>query len=415
MIARASSAFLLLLPAAVLLSGCQKAPAPKPEEIRPVRVQVIGAAPLSRSIELAGEVRARYETRLAFRVGGKMTERLVEVGSVVRAGQPVARLDPRDLELALTAAKAQLASAEADRTLAAADLKRYRELREKNFISQAEFDRRQSTLDTAEARLESAHAQMRQAANQATYAVLTADSGGVITAIEAEAGQVLAAGQTVARLSRVGTHAPAAAKAQGKTPGKAGASPAPTRSFGEFEVAVAVPESQRDAFEQAGSYVVELNALPGRRWKGRLRELSPAADPVTRTFTARISILEAGDDVELGMSARAIAQTTIADKRIRVPVAALYSKGDVPQVWLVDKAGAVRLQAVKTGGLSGDQVIIEGGLSEGDQVVVAGAQLLHAGQKVKVAAPAGAAATSAPAAVTAPAAAQAAAPAAKAN
>lgn len=413
MIARASSAFLFLLPAAVLLSGCQKAPAPKPEEIRPVRVQVIGAAPLSRSIELAGEVRARYETRLAFRVGGKMTERLVEVGSVVRAGQPVARLDPRDLELALTAAKAQLASAEADRTLAASDLKRYRELREKNFISQAEFDRRQSTLDTAEARLESARAQMRQAANQATYAVLTADSGGVITAIEAEAGQVLAAGQTVARLSRVGTHAPdrAAAQAAGKAPGKAGAATARARSFGEFEVAVAVPESQRDAFEQAGTYAVELNALPGRRWKGRLRELSPAADPVTRTFTARISILEAGEDVELGMSARAIAQTMTADKRIRVPVAALYSKGDAPQVWLVDKAGAVRLQAVKTGGLAGDQVIIEGGLSEGDQVVVAGAQLLHAGQKVKVAAPAGAAAPAVPATSTTPAAA----PAAKAN
>ncbi len=373
---------------ALALAGCEKPPAPKPEEIRPVRVQTIGANGVSRTIELAGEVRARYETRLAFRVGGKMTERLVEVGSVVRAGQPVARLDPRDLELALAAARAQVTSAEADRNLAAADLKRFRELREKNFISQAEIDRRQSALDTAEARLEAARAQARQAGNQAAYAVLSADAAGVITAIEAEAGQVLAAGQTVARLAQVGSHS-------GPHSGAAAAKGAPAtrgRSLGEFEVAVAVPESQRDAFEKAGSFSVELNALPGRRWKGRLREISPAADPATRTFGARVTLLEADDSVELGMSARAIATSAQRDERIVLPVSALYGKGEAVQVWLVDKAGVVRLQAVRTGGLSAESVVIESGLSAGDVVVVAGAQLLHAGQKVRALAPANGAA-----------------------
>ena len=372
---RHTPAFIAAL-AALALAGCGKPPPPKPEDIRPVRVQKIDAASAERHIELAGEVRARYETRLAFRVGGKMTERLVEVGSIVRAGQAVARLDPRDLELAVAASRAQVTSAEADRNLAAADLKRYRDLREKNFISQAEFERRQSALDTADARLEAARAQYRQVGNQAGYAVLTADAAGVITAIEAEAGQVLAAGQTVARLARVGAHA--------------GARQTGGRAPGELEVLVAVPESQRDAFETAGSYSVELNALPGRRWSGRLREISPAADPATRTFAARVTIVDADASVELGMSARAIATAANRDTRIQLPVSSLYSRGDTPQVWVVEKSGTVRLQPVRTGGLAGERVLIESGLSEGDLVVVAGAQLLHAGQRVRVIEPAAA-------------------------
>ncbi|NBS58438.1 MAG: efflux RND transporter periplasmic adaptor subunit, partial [Betaproteobacteria bacterium] len=172
--------------------------------------------------------------------------------------------------------------------------------REKNFISQAELDRRISTYDSTDARLDAVRAQYRQAANQAGYAVLSADHAGVITAVESEAGQVVAVGQTIVRLAR----------------------------SGETEVVVAVPENQRDAFERAGAFSVTLNAFPGRSWKSKLRELSPAADPVTRTYLAKVTVIEPGRDVELGMSARVSAEVSTAEKRIELPVSALYGKGE---------------------------------------------------------------------------------------
>ena len=349
-----------LLPAAFiaasLLAACSKAPETKVEPVRPVRVLTIGEASGARSVEFAADVRARHEIRLSFRVGGKIVERLVEVGASVRAGQPIARLDVSDLALAAASAKAQAASVETERDLAAADLKRYRDLREKNFISQADFDRRNSTLVAAAARLEAAQAVHRQSANQASYAVLAADSAGVITGLDVEAGQVVAAGQTVARLAR----------------------------RGEMEVAFAVPEAQRGLVEGAADFTVTLSALPGKSLKAKLRELSPAADPVTRTYAVRATLKDAGDDVELGMSAKVAVSATGAAPRIEVPVAALYSRGDQPQVFLVDKDGIVRVQPVKTRGISDERVAIESGLKPGDVVVAAGAALLREGQRVRV-------------------------------
>jgi RND family efflux transporter MFP subunit len=344
------------LAAAVALAACSKATETKVEPVRPVRVLTIGETSAPRSVEFAAEVRARHEIRLSFRVGGKIVERLVEVGASVRAGQPIARLDVSDLALAAASAKAQAASVQTERDLAAADLKRYSDLREKNFISQADFDRRASTLAAASARLDAAQAVYRQTANQAAYAVLAADSAGVITGIDAEAGQVVAAGQTVARLAR----------------------------RGEMEVAFAVPEAQRGLVESATDLAVSLNALPGKVLKAKLRELSPAADPVTRTYAARATLKDAGDDVELGMSARVAVSAAGATPRIEVPVAALYSRGDQPQVFVVDKDGIVRPQAVKTAGISDERVAIESGLKPGDVVVAAGAALLRAGQRVRV-------------------------------
>jgi len=342
--------------AALLLAACSKAPPPKAEEIRPVKVMKVGAPSAARTIEYAGEVRPRHETRLAFRVGGKIVARLVEVGTSVRAGQPIARLDPADLTLAAASAKAQMDSLEAERNLAAADLKRYAELREKNFISQAEYDRRSSAYTTADAKLEAVRAQYRQAANQAAYATLAADTSGVITAIEAEAGQVVTAGQTVAKLARPG----------------------------EKEIAIAVPEAQRDLVDGAKEFTVTLNAVPGRSWKGRLREFSPIADPATRTYAARITVLEAGEAMDLGMSARVSVATARPGALVELPIAALYSRSDTPQVWLVDAGGVVRLAPVKTRGVAGERVLIESGLKEGDVVVVAGANLIRAGQQVRV-------------------------------
>jgi RND family efflux transporter MFP subunit len=345
------------------LAGCSEAPQPKPEETRTVRALTVGDQRRANELVLAGEVRARYETRLAFRVGGKITQRLVEIGSPVRAGQAVARLDPADLALAASAAQSQVAALEVERNLAEADMKRFRELRDKNFISQAEFDRRAAALAAAEAKVEAARAQQRQSANQAAYSTLVADSAGVITAVEAEAGQVVAAGQTVLRLARV-----------------AAGGPRP----GELEIAVAIPETQRAMVEKARDARVMLSASPGHTWKARLRELAPAADPATRTYAARVALLQVDPAFELGMSAQVAFRTDDGPSRIELPLAALYSRGEQPQVFVIEKGGTVQLRAVKTAGVSEQGVLVASGLSPGDVVVAAGAQLLRPGQKVRV-------------------------------
>lgn len=352
---RCAVALAAALSSAALLGGCTRAEESKPEEIRPVRVMKVGESAAFQAAEFAGEVKPRHEIRLSFRVPGKIVERLVEVGSRVRAGQAIARLDAADLVLASASAKAQAAALETERKLAAADLQRYRELRARNFISQAEFDRRASALEAAQARHEAALAAHRQASNQAAYAVLVADAAGVVTAIEAEAGQVVAAGQTVARLAR----------------------------NGEVEVAFAVPESRRELVEKAESLTVTLNALPGRTWSARLRELSPAADPVTRTYAVRATFQQPGADVELGMSARVALRAPGGGAQIALPLAALHARGDKPQVYVVD-GGTVRAQEVRTAGVSNERVAIASGLKAGDLVVTAGAALLRPGQRVRV-------------------------------
>jgi RND family efflux transporter MFP subunit len=345
------------------IAACGDSAERKPEEVRPVKVMRIGVQSAARTVEYAGEVRARRETRLAFRIAGKILERPVDVGSRVRAGQPIARLDATDLALAQASARAQVTSLESERELARTEYERGRELREKSFISQAELDRRSSVFATAEARLEAARAQHRQVANQAAYAVLAADSDGVITAVEAEAGQVIAAGQTVVRLAAVTPRRP---------------------KSGDLEVAFAVPESQRELIEQAKEIGIGLNARPGARWKGRLRELSPAADPATRTYAARATILQPDADVELGMSARVEVSAPKRVQRIEVPFSALYARGEAAQVFVVDEGGTVRLQPVKTAGVSGESVVVESGLAPGDVIVAAGAQRLRPGQRVRV-------------------------------
>jgi RND family efflux transporter MFP subunit len=250
-----------------------------------------------------------------------------------------------------------VANLEAEHVLAESEFKRYRELREKNFISQAELDRRASTLSTSESKLAAARAQERQAANQVGYTTIVADTAGIITAIEAEAGQVVAAGQTVARLAQPG----------------------------EKEIVFSVPENQIQFVQNSTIFNVSLNARPGKTWPGKLRELSPTADPATRTYAARVTILNAGDDVDLGMSARAAVEAAASQmKRIEVPIAALNARGEGARVYLVAEDGTVRPQAVKTAGVNGERVVVESGLKPGDVVVAAGANLLRPGQRVRV-------------------------------
>lgn len=348
-----SAARLLAAAALVALAaGCAKQEA-KPETPRPVRTALVAEAGGEEWV-LSGEVRARYETRLAFRLPGQMLARKVEVGDRVRAGQTVATLDARDARLAESSARAQLAQAESQAALARADLKRFTELRAKNFISQAEHDRREAQARQAEEQVAAARAQASQAANQVAYAVLVAPHPGVITALEAEAGQVLAAGQTVARLARPE----------------------------QMEIAVSVPEHRLAAFRSAKDYQIRLWSAPGKSYVGRLRELSPVADPASRTYAARIALAGEDDALAIGMTAEL--RVRAAGQRLpQVPVSALFHRDGAPAVWVLHE-DRVRLVTVVTGEVSGNLVAIAAGLQPGQRIVTAGINRLEEGQRVAV-------------------------------
>ncbi|MBA3904378.1 MAG: efflux transporter periplasmic adaptor subunit [Rhodocyclaceae bacterium] len=328
--------------AALLAAGCSKPEEPA-QPLRTVRVMKVDGNAAAGSLSFPGEVRPRYESRLGFRLGGKIVERRVDVGTIVRRGQVLARLDAQDVVL-------QAAQAEASRALAEAEAKRYRDLRAKNFVSQAVLDARETTLKTAEA-------QAGVAKNQAAYATLVADRDGVVTAVEAEAGQVVAAGQTVVRV------------AEGS----------------EKEIVIAVPESEVEKVRAAAGFAVSLSSVPGRVWQGRLRELSPSADAATRTFAARISVPEADESVRLGMSAGVKIEVRNGSTSLRLPLSAFFTRNDRPSVWVVDPATqAVRLVPVQTDGVVGNDMKVKSGLQSGMLVVTAGANLLEAGQKVRL-------------------------------
>ena len=328
--------------AATLLAGCSKPEEPA-QPLRTVRVMKIDGAAVSGSLTFPGEVRARFEARLGFRLGGKIVERRVDVGAVVKRGQVLARLDALDASL-------QSAQAEAARALAEAEAKRYRDLRAKNFVSQAVLDAKETALKTAAA-------QAGVARNQAGYATLVADRDGVVTAVEAEAGQVVSAGQTVVRV------------AEGN----------------EKEVVIAVPEGEVEKLRAADGFAITLNSLPGRSWQGRLRELAPSADPATRTFAARIGVAQADDSVRLGMSASVQAKVSPGDTALRLPLSAFFTRNDQANVWVVDPATqTVKLTKVETDGVAGNDMRVKGGLQPGMLVVTAGASLLEPGQKVRL-------------------------------
>ena len=328
--------------AVLAVAACSK-PEPPAQPLRTVRVMKVDGAAASGSLTFPGEVRARYESRLGFRLGGKIVERRVDVGAAVKRGQVLARLDAQDASL-------NAAQAEAARALAEAEAKRYRDLRAKNFVSQAVLDAKETALKTAAA-------QAGVARNQAGYTTLVADRDGVVTAVEAEAGQVVAAGQTVLRV------------AEGN----------------EKEIVIAVPEGDVEKVRGAEGFAVALNSLPGRSWVGRLRELSPSADPATRTFAARIGVPEADESVRLGMSARVEAKVSRGDTALRLPLSAFFTRNDQANVWVVDPATqTVTLTKVETDGVAGNEMRVKAGLQSGQLVVTAGASLLEPGQKVRL-------------------------------
>lgn len=350
-------AFLIVCAGAVLLAGCSReAPPPPPADIRPVRAEQVGVRAEHPGTRYAGEVRARYETALAFRVAGRVQTRVVEVGTPVKAGQVIATLDPQDFALAVSAARAQLTAAEAEAKLAQQDLRRFSELRAQNFISQAELDRRRTTADAAQARAGQLRAEAARQGNQQAYTRLAAPHAGVVTAITLEPGQVVAAGQPVAQLAR----------------------------SGEREVRIDVPENALDALRAARTLTIRLWTAPDVRYAGRLRELSPMADAASRTYSARVSFAEPDAAVKLGMTAT-VEVDGEATPGLSVAQAALFKINGQPQVWVVDrKTQTVAARSVQLGALSGERAAIVSGLAAGEWVVTAGVHKIAPGQRVRL-------------------------------
>ncbi len=345
--------------AAALLVACSK-PEPLPDPVRAVKLITVGVQPLQTQHEYAGVVRARTESSLGFRVGGKIARRPAELGQRVRAGQLLAELDPQDYQLAAQAAQAQVSAAQTQRDLAAADARRYAALKEQNFISGAELERRQATLRSAQASLDQARAQARTQGNQTDYTRLLADVAGVVTAVEAEPGQVVAAGTPVVRIA----------------------------ADGPRDVVFAVPEDR--VARLAPGQPVQLRLWASQaQLPGRVREVAASADPVTRTYAVKVAVdSTAATRPPLGATAYV---TLMAPRQsgpaeaIHLPTSALLRQGQGTAVWVYEPGtGTVREQPVQIAGADGNAAVVAAGLAPGMQVVVAGVHVLSPGQKVTV-------------------------------
>lgn len=335
---------------ALALSACGSAETPPPVAPK-VLVQPAGAGDAGVTV-YTGEIRARHEVDLAFRVGGKIAARLVDSGMMVKAGQPLARLDPADLQLSRQAAQAQVAAAESEFTTAGAERARYADLVAKRFVSQAAFDAKENAFRSAQARLEQARAQSRISGNQAEYGTLVAEHEGVITGVLADAGQVVSAGQPVFRLARPE----------------------------EKEVAIAIPEGRLAELKAARQIAVSLWAQPELVMAGEIRELAAAADPATRTYAARIRIVDPAPAVALGMTARVILGSP-SSAAIVVPLTAVVDNGKGPQVWVVDD-GKAMIRPVEVAAFREDGAAIASGLKAGEMVILTGQRRLVDGQAV---------------------------------
>ena len=341
----------------LFLPACTPQDLVAPEAPRPVRTLVAGATNSSTTSAYSGEVRARYENSHSFRTSGKVLARLVEVGSHVKAGQVLMRLDTAQETLQITTSDADVEASRSRIAKLQLDITRTDALLARKFASQAELDSLKLALDEAQAGLKMTLARQQISVNQRSFSELRAERAGIVTAISAEAGQVVGAGQPVLTVA----------------------------ADGEREVVVSVPESRVDELRQAKDMQVSVWALPGKRYKAVLRELAPDTDTVTRTYSARVAITNSDAALRLGMTAVVNLVDTETSSAIRLPLTAVYNKTGDALVWVLDaKTAQVSARKVVLGGAQNDSVWIKEGLSSGETVVTAGANLLVEGQKVLV-------------------------------
>ena len=324
---------------------------------RPVVLAQVVAGSGSETAVFAGEVKPRYESDLAFRIGGKIVERFVDAGARVRKGQVLARLDPADVGLQAEAARAQVAAAQNEYDFAKAEYGRYQNLLEQKFVSASALDAKRNAMNTNSAKLEQAKANLSVTRNQAAYATLVAPEDGVITAVTAESGQVVAPAQVVMRHAR-------------ET---------------EREVAIAVPEARINELTRSNEMVVILVAEPSQPYRAQVREISPVVDPATRTFAVRVKVADPAPALQWGMTANVIVAAAGATSASLLPATSVYHTVDGrPAVWVFDPAaGKVALRPVVIAQYREDGVVIGSGVSAGEWIVATGANKLHDGQPVR--------------------------------
>jgi len=350
------AAALTLLIGAAALASCNVAkPAAQQAPLRPVLVAVIHYAPRQTAQALPGVVKARVESDLAFRVGGRIERRLVDAGHFVHKGEALATLDGADFQLQLEAAQADEAQARSALTQAEAEERRVTQLSQKGWAANSDYDKIKSTAEQARSVLAKAESAVSLARNSLSYATLTADADGVVSATLAEGGQVVAAGTPILRLAHTDVK----------------------------EAAVAIPETWYERARSAEASV-EYWALPGVKTGATLRELSPNADPTTRTYAARFSLPDPPSGARLGMSVT----VTLGDgapSLARAPLGALFDDGSGPRVWVVDPgSGAVAETPVVVAASDGDSAWLASGVPEGAKIVALGVHKIDAHDKVRV-------------------------------
>jgi membrane fusion protein, multidrug efflux system len=350
----------LALCGAMILAGChqKEAAAPAPRPVVAVAVHPDGRPALA---SLPGEVDARYSTPLSFRVAGKIVERQVRLGDTVKAGQIVARLDPEDLQKSVANAQAQLDGAQHQFVYAKQQLDRDTAQAQEKLIAPAQLEQTQNAYAAAAASRDQAQQQLALAKNQLQYATLAADHAGFITAEDADTGQNVTAGQAVYHLAW----------------------------SGDIDIVCDAPESALATLAVGRTATITLSALPGKRFTARVREVSPAADPQSRTYRTKLTLEAPGPDVRLGMTANVAFDGVTSDTHpYTLPATALFHDGTDPAVWVVRPGdGTLELRRVQVARYDERTVSVSAGLNDGDHVVLQGVHTVTAGEKVRMMAP----------------------------
>jgi RND family efflux transporter MFP subunit len=353
---RTVPALALAVAAAVALSACRRAEEPPPPEIRPVRAMTVDKQARDDTVALTGTVQARTETNLSFRIDGRLIERLVGVGDVVRTGQVVARLDPENEESALQAAQAQLVGARARLVETRNNYERLKGLVAENAISRAAFESAEANFRAAESAVEAGQAQVTLSQNRLSYTRLVSNVAGVVALAPVEPGEVVPAGRPVLEVANEGAR----------------------------EAVFDVPAAIKDVAPANPEITVSLTADPRVTAKGRVRETSPRADPVTGTFKVRVALADAPAAMRLGSTVLGRMRTE-AGTGIAIPASALVRADRQSAVWLFDpKTQTVAQRTIEVARLDPSSVTVAAGLQPGDIVVTAGVQALRPGMKVRL-------------------------------
>jgi len=340
---------------ATAVASCDK-PAPPTSQARPVRAVAVERQAEGETVSLTGHVRAKDQANLAFRLDGRMIERPVNVGDVLTAGQVVAKLDPQIQQNGLNTAQANLASLKAQLREAGITFWRQQELLKDGWTSRAKFDEAEHKLQTIQAQVDAAQAQVRIAEEQLSYTVLSADAPGAVTAKGAEPGEVVHAGQMIVQLARQGGR----------------------------DAVFDVPEQLMRTGPRDPLVQIALTNDPTVRATGRVREVAPQADATTRTFQFKVGIIDPPEGMELGSTVTGRIKLS-APPGVEIPASALTEMNGRPAVWVVDpQSKTVSLREVDILRHDPATVVISQGLAAGDLVVTAGVQTLRPGQKVQL-------------------------------